>query len=60
FANERVWLFLATELYDSPQRQTTDERIEVVEFPLTEIDTAIERCEDAKSLIGLLMLKDLI
>jgi ADP-ribose pyrophosphatase len=60
FANERVWLFLATELYDSPQRQTTDERIEVVEFPLTEIDAAIERCEDAKSLIGLLMLKDLI
>ena len=24
FANERVWLFLATELYDSPQRRSTD------------------------------------
>jgi ADP-ribose pyrophosphatase len=60
FANERVWLFLATELYDAPQRQTTDERIEIVEFPLTKLDAAIERCEDAKSLIGLLMLKQLI
>jgi ADP-ribose pyrophosphatase len=60
FANERVWLFLATELYDSPQRQTTDERIEVVEFPLTEIDAAIDRCEDAKSLIGLMLLKQLV
>jgi 8-oxo-dGTP pyrophosphatase MutT (NUDIX family) len=60
FANERVWLFLATELYDSPQRRSTDERIEIVEFPLTDIDAAIERCEDAKSLIGLMVLKDLL
>lgn len=60
FTNERVWLFLATELYDSPERRSTDERIEIVEFPLSEVDTAIERCEDAKSLIGLLVLKDLI
>jgi ADP-ribose diphosphatase len=60
FANERVWLFLATELYDTPERRSTDERIEIVEFPLTELDTAIERCEDAESLIGLLTLKELI
>jgi 8-oxo-dGTP pyrophosphatase MutT (NUDIX family) len=59
FANERVWLFLATELYDSPQRRSTDERIEIVEFPLTDIDAAIDRCEDAKSLIGLMVLKEL-
>jgi ADP-ribose pyrophosphatase len=59
FANERVWLLLATELYDAPQRRSTDERIEIVEFPLTDIDSAIERCEDAKSLIGLMMLKEL-
>jgi hypothetical protein len=31
-----------------------------VEFPLGELDQAIARCEDAKSLIGLLMLKELI
>jgi 8-oxo-dGTP pyrophosphatase MutT (NUDIX family) len=60
FTNERVWLFLATELYDSPQGRSTDDRIEIVEFPLTELDTAIDRCEDAESLIGLWMLKELI
>ena len=60
FANERVWLFLATELYDTPERRHTDERIEVVEFPLSELDSAIERYEDAKSLIGLLTLRQLI
>jgi len=60
FANERVWLFLATELYDTPERRQTDERIQIVEFPLDDLDTAIGRCEDAKSLIGLMMLKELI
>jgi 8-oxo-dGTP pyrophosphatase MutT (NUDIX family) len=60
FANERVWLFLATELYDVPQKRSTGERIEVVEVPLDQIDDAIGRCEDAKSLVGLLMLKDLL
>jgi 8-oxo-dGTP pyrophosphatase MutT (NUDIX family) len=60
FANERVWLFLATELYDSPGKQSDGERIEIVEFPLSELDRAIARCEDAKSLIGLHMLKELI
>jgi ADP-ribose pyrophosphatase len=60
FSNERVWLFLATELYDVPERRTTDERIEIVEFPLERIDEAIERCEDAESLIGLMTLRTLL
>jgi ADP-ribose pyrophosphatase len=60
FANERVWVFLATELYDVPSQASPEERIEVVEVPLTELDGAIARCEDAKSLIGLMLLKDLI
>ena len=60
FANERDWLFLATELYDVPSSPSDEERIEVVEFPLAELDREIERCEDAKSLIGLMMLKELI
>lgn len=60
FANERVWLFLATELYDAPQGPSSDERIEIVEFPLSDLDTAIARCEDAKSLVGLMMLKQLL
>jgi ADP-ribose pyrophosphatase len=60
FTNERVWLFLATELYDTPERRHTDERIEIVEFPLDRLDDLIERCEDAESLIGLLTLKELL
>jgi 8-oxo-dGTP pyrophosphatase MutT (NUDIX family) len=60
FATERIHLFLATELYDVPRRPSPGERIEVVEVPLAELDGAIRRCEDAKSLVGLLMLKRLI
>jgi ADP-ribose pyrophosphatase len=59
FTNERVWLFLATELYDVPSQPSPGERIEVVEIPLDELEGAIERCEDAKSLIGLMMLREL-
>jgi 8-oxo-dGTP pyrophosphatase MutT (NUDIX family) len=60
FTNERVWLFLATELYDVPHDPSPEERIEIVEFPLDQIDDAIHRCEDASSLIGLQMLKELL
>jgi 8-oxo-dGTP pyrophosphatase MutT (NUDIX family) len=62
FATERVWLFLATELYDVPggPSESDEERIEIVEFPLDRIEDAIARCEDAKSLIGLLLLERLL
>jgi 8-oxo-dGTP pyrophosphatase MutT (NUDIX family) len=60
FSTERIWLFLATELYDVPRQPSADERIEIVEVPLGELDDAIARCEDAKSLIGLMMLKELM
>ena len=60
FASERIWLFLATELYDVDGEPTPEERIELVEIPLGDLDGAIERCEDAKSLIGLMMLKELL
>ncbi len=60
FATERVWLFLATELYDTPGQPSGAERIEVVKVPLDDLDRAIARCEDAKSLIGLHMLKELL
>ena len=60
FTNERIWLFLATELYDVKGEQTPEERIEIVEVPLSELEGAIARCEDAKSLIGLLLLKELL
>jgi 8-oxo-dGTP pyrophosphatase MutT (NUDIX family) len=60
FATERIHLFLATELYDVPRQPSPGERIEVVEVPLAELDGAIARCEDAKSLVGLLLLKQLL
>ena len=60
FATERVHLFLATELYDTPNTGSSEERIAVVEIPLDDLDSAIRRCEDAKSLVGLLMLKELL
>jgi ADP-ribose pyrophosphatase len=70
FATERVHLFLATELYnvpgddararDSATRDMRGERIEVVEVPLSDLDQAISSCHDAKSLVGLLILKELL
>jgi len=60
FATERVWLFLATELYDVPGEPSDGERIEIIEIPLDRIEDAIARCEDAKSLVGLLLLKRLL
>jgi 8-oxo-dGTP pyrophosphatase MutT (NUDIX family) len=60
FATERIHLFLATELYDTEGQGGSEERIEVVEVPLAELDEAIRQCEDAKSLVGLLTLKQML
>jgi ADP-ribose pyrophosphatase len=59
FSDERVWLYLATDLSDAeePGEAEEDERIEIVPWPLDRIDDAIEECEDSKSLIALLWLK---
>jgi 8-oxo-dGTP pyrophosphatase MutT (NUDIX family) len=60
FTDERVWLFLATELSDIPHdagaEPEEDERIEVVPWPRHELDGAIAGCDDSKSLIALLWL----
>jgi 8-oxo-dGTP pyrophosphatase MutT (NUDIX family) len=58
FSDERVWLFLATDLSDAPPAETEEnERIEIVPWPLSELDRAIDECEDSKSLIALLWLR---
>jgi 8-oxo-dGTP pyrophosphatase MutT (NUDIX family) len=59
FTDERVWLFLATELSQLPDPPAgdEDERIEIVPWPRTRLDDAIAECEDSKSLIALLWLK---
>ena len=57
FSDERVWLYVATGLSDSPEVEgDDDERIEIVPWPLAKLEDAIEACEDSKSLIALLWL----
>jgi ADP-ribose pyrophosphatase len=57
FTNERVWLYLAEDLSDVADFQPiADERIEIVPWPLDELDRALAECRDAKSLIALLWL----
>jgi len=60
FADEQVHLYLATELSDEQADAGEEERIEIVEWPLEELDAAIEECADSKSLIGLLLLRDVL
>jgi ADP-ribose diphosphatase len=59
FAEEEVTVFLATGLEDADAESEEEERIEVVAWPLTDLDGAIEECQDAKSLIGLLLFHEL-
>jgi ADP-ribose pyrophosphatase len=57
FSDERIWLYLATDLSDDPEHEPDPgERIEIVPWPLHRLDEAIEECEDSKSLIALLWL----
>ena len=57
FTDERVWLFLATDLSDAGEAAAEeDERIEVVQWPLHDLDRAISESDDAKTLIALLWL----
>ena len=59
FATEAMTLFLATGL-EVVEGETAlpEERIQVVPWPLSDLDGAIEECVDAKSLIGLFVLRD--
>jgi ADP-ribose pyrophosphatase len=58
FTDERVWLYLATALREAGEAEAEEnERIEIVKWPLDDLDGAIAQCEDSKSLIALLWLK---
>ena len=59
FSDERVWLYLATELSDADggAAPEPDERIEIVPWPRSRLDEAIAACEDSKTLIALLWLR---
>jgi ADP-ribose pyrophosphatase len=51
---EEHHLFLATDLFDSELDSGEDERIEIETLHVTDLDAAIPRIKDAKTLIGLL------
>src|SRR3954447_1640310 len=60
FTDEQVHLYLATGLYDSQAEADENERIEVREVPLADLDATIRANKDSKTLIGLLWLKALL
>lgn len=58
FTDERIDVFLATGLRDVERPPVEeDERIEILAWPLARLDDAIAACTDAKSLIGLMLLR---
>lgn len=59
FAEEEVIVYLATDLDDARAEAEEEERIEIVAWPLADLDRAIDECRDAKSLIGMLLFRDL-
>jgi len=54
FSDEQISVYLATDLHDASAETTENERIEIHEVPLADLDGVIADCRDAKSLIGLL------
>ena len=57
FTNEKIWIYLATELEDAEAEADENERIEIEAVPLAELDDLIDRVVDAKTLIGLMLLR---
>jgi ADP-ribose pyrophosphatase len=58
FAEEEVTIFEATALTEVDDHEPDpEERIEIVKWPLSDLDGAIEACHDSKSLIALHMLR---
>jgi 8-oxo-dGTP pyrophosphatase MutT (NUDIX family) len=57
FSDEAYHLYLATDLSAAEATAEEDERISIEAVPLGALDDAIERCKDAKSLVGLLLLR---
>ena len=57
FTDEQCHIYLATGLRDEPGRQVAGERIDIETAPLADLDATIAGCRDAKTLIGLLLLR---
>ena len=57
FTDEQCHIYLATDLSDEPGKAIAGERIDVEPHPLAQLDATIAECRDAKTLIGLQMLR---
>ena len=55
FAREEVWLYVATGLREVDHEPDPGERIEIVRWPIGELDRAIAECRDSKTLVVLLL-----
>ena len=57
WSNEQCHIYLATDLSDAPGQRIEEERIDVERHPLAELDATIAGCRDAKTLVGLMLLR---
>jgi 8-oxo-dGTP pyrophosphatase MutT (NUDIX family) len=55
WADEKLWIFLAAGLTETEEGAThlDEERLQIVRWPLDELDAALEETEDAKTIIAL-------
>jgi len=56
--DEKVWVYLATGLSDEHAEVEENERIEIVRWPLDDLDGALAATTDSKTIIGLLLLRE--
>jgi ADP-ribose pyrophosphatase len=60
YSSEKATLFLATGLKDVPAEGGDEDRLEIVRMPLAELDSTIKSCEDASSVVALLLLREML
>jgi 8-oxo-dGTP pyrophosphatase MutT (NUDIX family) len=57
FTDEQCHIYLATGLSDDPGHKVEDERIDIESHALADLDATIAGCRDAKTIIGLQLLR---
>jgi ADP-ribose pyrophosphatase len=57
YVDESIVIFAAARLSEAKAEADEEEQIEIVRLPVTEIDSALPGIADAKTLVGLLLLK---
>jgi 8-oxo-dGTP pyrophosphatase MutT (NUDIX family) len=57
FTDEQCHIYLATDLSDQPGQEVAGERIDIEQHPLADLDATIAGCKDAKTIIGLQLLR---